>query len=224
MKILIIGIFMVLGISTQAGVFGSKSVGSNVNSPNKDLDTVNGSITVGSNSHVDDLDTVNGSIKVGEGSTVGKVDTVNGSVKFKDNVTADAVEAVNGALVLGSGCLIQGHAETVNGSITAGDGCEINGKLETVNGSVSAKNSRIDGNVESTNGNINLTAGTVVTGDVIIHKSNSFFRTNSKNKMPTITIGRNVVIEGDLIFKKKVKLEVHESAKTGDINGDVEMM
>ncbi len=220
MKILVIGILMALGISSQAGVFGSKSVGDDVNSPEKDLDSVNGSITVGNNSHVDDLDTVNGSIRVGNGSTVGKVDTVNGSVKFKDGVTAEKVEAVNGALVLGSACLIKGHAETVNGSITAGDGCEIQGKLETVNGTISATNSHIDGNIETTNGDIKLTDGTVVTGDVIISKSNGFF--NSNKKVPTVTIGENVVVEGDLIFKKRVKLNIHESAKTGDVIGDVE--
>ena len=220
MKILIIGILMVLGISSQAGIFGSESVGDNVNSPEKDLDSVNGSITVGNDSHVDDLDTVNGSIKVGRGSTVGKVDTVNGSVKFKNNVTADKVEAVNGALVLGSGCMIKGHAETVNGSIKAGDGCEIQGKMETVNGTISAINSPVDGNIETTNGDIKLTEGTVVTGDVIISKSNGFV--NSNKKVPTVIIGKNVVVEGDLIFKKKVKLSIHDSAKTGDISGDVE--
>lgn len=222
MKIIIVAILMALGISSQAGIFGSESVGDNVNSPEKDLDSVNGSITVGSNSHVDDLDTVNGSIKVGAGSTVGKVDTVNGSVKFKDGVTADKVEAVNGALVLGADCMIKGHAETVNGSISAGDGCEIQGKLETVNGTISAKNSRIDGNVETTNGDIKLSAGTVVDGDVIIHKSNGFF--NSNKKVPTIYIGTDVVVKGDIILKKKAKLKVDDGAKIGGIEGEAVML
>ncbi len=222
MKTFIITGILAVAFASQAGIFGSEKVGDNVNAPEKDLDSVNGSITVGSQSHVDNLDTVNGSIKVGSGSTVGKVDTVNGSVRFGDGVTADKVEAVNGSLSLGNGCHIKGHAETVNGKITAGDGCEVEGDLETVNGKITAQNSRIDGSVKTTNGDITLTDGTVVSGDVVIDKSTGFFNTNKK--VPTVTIGDNVIVEGDLHFKKRVKLKVSDSAKIGDVIGEVERM
>ncbi len=224
MKTFIIAMIMGLVLSsTQAGIFGSEKVGDDVDAPEKDLDSVNGSITVGNNSHVDDLDTVNGSIKVGTGSTVGKVDTVNGSIKFRDGVTADSVEAVNGSLTLGSDCHIKGKAETVNGSINAGSGCDIEGNLETVNGKITADNSHIDGSIKTTNGDIILSDGTLVTGDIVVDKSSGFFNVNKK--VPTVIIGAHVVVEGDLQFKKKVKLKIADSAKVnGDIIGEVEKL
>ncbi|VAW45013.1 Hypothetical protein, homolog of fig/393130.3.peg.2627, partial [hydrothermal vent metagenome] len=159
----------------------------------------------------------NGSIKVGKNAIVGQVETVNGSIKFEDGVTAEHAETVNGSIVLGSNCNIKGHAETVNGSISAGNGCVVDGRMETVNGKISAIGTEVDGNIETVNGNIKLDNGTVVDGDVIIEKSTGWF--NSNNKTPEVYIGENVVVKGDLIFKKRVKLHISDSAKVGDIIG-----
>ncbi len=213
-----IGIFfMLMVVTAQAGVFGSEKVPAGTISPEKDYDTVNGSITVGEKAHVDDLDTVNGSIKVGLQATVGQVETVNGSIKFEDGVTAEHAETVNGSIVLGSNCTINGHAETVNGAITAGAGCVIDGDLETVNGKITAIGTRVEGGIETVNGNITLDQGTIIDGDVVIEKSSGWF--NSNNKVPEVYIGKNVVLKGDLVFKKKVKLKIDDSAKVGDIIG-----
>ncbi len=205
-------------VGAQAGVFSSEKVDAGTISPEKDYDSVNGSITVGEKAHVDNLDTVNGSIKVGQGATVGEVETVNGSIKFGNGVTADHAETVNGSINLGSNCMIKGHAETVNGSVTAGNGCVVEGRMETVNGKISASGTEVDGNIETVNGNITLDNGTVVNGNVIIEKSTGWF--NSNKKIPEVHIGENVVVKGDLIFKKKVKLYIADSAKTGEVIGD----
>ena len=217
MKYILI-ILLVAAVTVQAGVFGSEKVAAGTNSPEKDYDTVNGSITVGDKAHVDNLDTVNGSIKVGEDAIVGKVETVNGSIKFKDGVTAEHAETVNGSIVLGSNCMIKGHAETVNGSVSTGKGCVIEGHMETVNGKISAIGTEVDGRIETVNGNITLDKGTVVDGDVIVEKSTGWF--NSNKKVPEVYIGDNVVVKGDLVFNKKVKLHIADSAKVGDIVGD----
>lgn len=217
MKYILI-LLLTTAITVQAGVFGSEKVAAGTNSPEKDYDSVNGSITVGDGAHVDNLDTVNGSIKVGLDAIVGKVETVNGSIKFQDGVTADLAETVNGSIVLGSQCKIKGHAETVNGSVSAGQGCVLGGNIETVNGKISAIGAAIDGNIETVNGNIELDNGTVVEGDVVVEKSTGWF--NNNNKVPEVYIGENVVIKGDLIFKKKVKLHIAASAKTGEVIGD----
>ncbi len=44
-------------VDNQASVFGSEKVAAGTSSPEKDYDSVNGSITVGDNAHVDNLDT-----------------------------------------------------------------------------------------------------------------------------------------------------------------------
>lgn len=210
-------LLLAVTITVQAGVFGSEKVAAGTISPEKDYDSVNGSITVGDKAHVDDLDTVNGSIKVGQDAIVGKVETVNGSIKFQDGVTAEHAETVNGSVSLGENCMINGHAETVNGSVTAGVGCVIDGDMETVNGKISAIGTEVEGSIKTVNGNITLDKGTVVNGDVVIDKSSGWF--NSNKKVPEVYIGENVVVKGSLIFKKKVKLHIADSAKTGDIVG-----
>lgn len=211
-------LLLAVTITVQAGVFGSEKVAAGTNSPEKDYDSVNGSITVGEKSHVDNLDTVNGSIKVGNDAIVGKAETVNGSIKFADGVTAEHAETVNGSINLGANCLIKSHAETVNGKITADKGCQIEGNVETVNGKISAVASVIEGSIKTVNGDIFLEDGTIVEGDVFIDKSSGWF--NSNNKVPEVHIGEDVVVKGDLIFKKEVKLFVDKSAEIGDVVGD----
>ncbi|MCF6299735.1 MAG: hypothetical protein L3J52_01215 [Proteobacteria bacterium] len=218
MKKTLIVALMSISLSACSGVFGSKSVEAGTNSPDKDLDSVNGSIRVGAGSHIDDLSTVNGSVIVAENSTVGSAETVNGSITFSTGVTADSVETVNGSIKLGEDCMIKGDVETVNGSITAKSGCTIKGNYETVNGKLSADKTLIEGDIEMVNGKVYLENGTVLEGDLIVRKSSGFF--NSSKKMPEITIGKDVVVKGDLIFERPVKLYLHDSAKVGDIEGD----
>lgn len=204
---------------TACGAFlGSKSVPANTVSPEKDLDSVNGAVTVGENSHVDKLSTVNGSIKVGGKSQVGEVETVNGSIQFADEVSAKDVETVNGSIRLGKQCKIEGSAETVNGSVVAGRGCNISGDMETVNGAIKATGSIIKGKIETVNGTIKLLDGTHVYEDIVVNKPSGFW--NKKNKRIEVYLGKNVEVDGDLIFERPVRLMVHETAEYDDIEGD----
>ncbi len=205
-------IALTFSLSACGGFLGSKTIASNTDSPNKDFDTVNGSITVGHDSNVGDLSTVNGSIKVATNSNVGEVSTVNGSIKFENSVKTETAETVNGSIKLGENCEVEENAETVNGSITAGVGCDIGGNFETVNGSLKATDTEIHGNVETVNGSIYMLAGTIVHDDIVVHKSKSFFG-NSKKKRPKVVIGKNVIVKGDLEFKKPVRLYIHSSAE-----------
>jgi DUF4097 and DUF4098 domain-containing protein YvlB len=211
-KLLIIAIALTIAISSSAGFLGSKSVAENTDAPNKDYDTVNGSITVGENSKVGDLSTVNGSVKVAALSSIGEAATVNGSITLSDGVKAESVETVNGSIKLGEGCAVEKNVETVNGSIIIQSTCEIGGDIETVNGKISVTNTLVKGSITAVNGKILVLDHSVVSGDIVIQKSNGFFNT-SKNKMPIVVLGKNVQIEGDLEFAKPVKLYVHESVK-----------
>jgi len=217
-RILALIFAITFSLSACGGFLGSKTIADNTEAPNKDYDTVNGSIKVGHNANVGDLSTVNGSVKVASSSTVGEAETVNGSVVFAEDVTAKSAETVNGSIKLGEQCKIEENVETVNGSISAKSGCEIGGDFQTVNGQLKATNTEIHGNVETVNGSIFLLDGTIVHDDIIIKKNKGFFN-KSKNKMPIVVLGKNVVIKGDLEFARPVKLYIHD---TVDVDDDVE--
>lgn len=241
MKTFIFISILILGVSSQAGIFGGKSIGDNVNQPKTDIDALNGDISVGNNSHVDDLNSVNGSIEVGNNSTVGEVDTVNGNITFLSTVTAEQVESVNGYLQLGENCKITEGAETVNGSITAGKDCHIKEDLQTTNGDININQakvgetvenisghititkSQIGGNVETTDGDITIVDYSVIDGDLKVNKNSGFFN-NKKQKTPTVIIGKNVKIKGDLKFERKVKLKIDPTASIGKIIGEYQRL
>ncbi len=214
-KIIVLILATTFSLSACGGFMGSKNVAANTDAPNKDYDTVNGSITVGSDSHVGDLSTVNGSVKVASNSKVGEASTVNGSVVFAGSVSAKSAETVNGSIKLGENCEVIENVETVNGSIVAGSGCNIGGNFESVNGKLKATNANIEGGIETVNGNIYLLDGTVVDDDIVIKKSKSFFGSGNK-KAPKVVLGKNVVVNGDLDFQRKVKLYLHDSADIDD--------
>lgn len=217
-KILIFILASTFSLTACGGFLGSKTIADNTEAPNKDYDTVNGSIKVGHNSNVGDLSTVNGAVKVASNSNVGEASTVNGSITFEEDVSAESAETVNGSIKLGKNCKIAESVETVNGSVTANSGCDIEGDFETVNGRLKAINTEIHGDVEMVNGNIYLLEGTIIHDDIIIHKPKGFFSSSNK-KQPKVVIGKNVVIKGDLEFERTVKLYVHETA---DVDFDVD--
>ncbi len=217
-KILIVIIALTIAISSSAGFLGSKSVADNTDAPNKDYDTVNGSIKVGENSKVGDLSTVNGSVKVAALSSVGEAETVNGSIVLSDGVKAVSVETVNGSIKLGESCFVEKNVETVNGSIIAKSACEIGGDIETVNGKISVTNTFVKGSITAVNGKILILDQSEVSGDIVIKKSKGFFNT-SKKKKPIVVLGKGVQIDGDLQFEKPVQLYIHESL---EIDSDVE--
>ena len=216
-KILILIFASTFSLSACGGFLGSKTIADNTESPNKDYDTVNGSIKVGHNANVGDLSTVNGSVKVASSSTVGSAETVNGSVIFEKDVTAESAETVNGSIKLGENCKIEKDVETVNGSITANSKCDIGGDFQTVNGKLTAINTEILGNIETVNGKVFLLEGTIVHDDIIIKKNKGFF--NKNKKKPIVVIGKNVIVKGDLEFGRPVILYIHDTA---DVDDDVE--
>lgn len=215
-KIIVLIIASTFSLAACGGFLGSKSVADNTNSPNKDFDSVNGSIKVGHNANVGDLSTVNGSVKVASNSKVGEASTVNGSVTFAQDVSARTAETVNGSIKLGENCTIEEDVETVNGSVTAKSGCDIGGNFETVNGKLKAINTEIHGNVETVNGNIILLDRTIVHNDIIIKKNKSFFN-SSKNKKPKVVLGKNVKVKGDLEFGRPVDLYIHDTVDIDDV-------
>jgi predicted acyltransferase (DUF342 family) len=167
----------------------------------RSLSSVNGSIKIGSDCEIHgNAKTVNGSIRVGDGSKVEDLSTVNGRVEIGDKVSVD------------------GAMKTVNGRIRAGKKSEIREHVKTVNGSITLEGTIVGRDIETNNGDITLMDGAVVSGDIIVHKSNSF---SSRIRRMTIKLSGGSVVEGDINVKDR-KIDATVILEDGsEVKGDV---
>ena len=163
--------------------------------------------------------TVNKSIRIGDNSTTGEVDSVNGSIRIGANSFVKSVESVNGSIKLAKDVAVEGNVEAVNGGITLGPGCEVGGDVETVNGSIHLKDVRVSSDVETVNGQIRILDRSEVSGNVRVQKPGGW-NFNQRRKPVHVEIGKDVVVHGDLIFEHAVELELHATARVGEIIGD----
>jgi len=167
----------------------------------------------------DSLSTVNKSISLGDNSTAGDIDSVNGSIRIGNNSFVKSVEAVNGSIKLGNDVTVDRGVEAVNGAITLQPGCEVGGNVESVNGGIHMESTRVSGDVETVNGELRILSGSEVSGNVVVRKPKGW-NFNSRSKPVRVEIGQDVVVHGDLIFKQAVELQLHDTARVGEIIGD----
>ena len=167
----------------------------------------------------DSYSTVNKGISIDDNSTTGDVDSVNGSIRIGSNSFVESVESVNGSIKLGNDVTVERGVEAINGAITLQAGCEVGGNVESINGGIRIENARIAGDVETINGQLRILDGAEVTGNVRVRKPQGWGM-NKRSKPVRVEIGRNVVVHGDLIFEHAVELQLHDSARVGEIIGD----
>lgn len=163
--------------------------------------------------------TVNKSIRIQDNSTTGDVDSVNGSIRIGANSNVKSVESVNGSIKLAKGVTVERNVEAVNGAITLEPGCEVGGDVETVNGSIRMENVLVSSDVETVNGQIRILDGSEISGNVRVQKPGGW-SFNKRSKPVRVEIGKDVVVHGDLIFEHAVDLELHDTARVGEIIGD----
>mgnify|MGYP006200699165 CR=1 FL=1 len=182
--------------------------------PGSNIDKVLGSASVGSKERYADISLVNGGVKMASDSSANNVSTVNGSIELRDNVKLHSASTVNGSIESGSGLQVADELSTVNGKILAGSNAVIGGNVTTVNGDIVLDNSNANRDVTTVNGDIKLTGNTVVKGDVVYKprgKKKAFFGWNNDNK-PTLYIGADVVVEGNIILQQEVELQIENPA------------
>lgn len=178
------------------------------------IDKVLGSASVASNQHYGDISLVNGSVKMAGSSSAKSVSTVNGSITLRDNVKLQSASTVNGSIESGTGLQVTDELSTVNGKILAGSSAVIGGNISTVNGDIILDNSQAGRNVTTVNGDIKLTGNTLVKGDVVYKprgKKQAFFGW-SNNSKPTLYIGADAVVEGNIILQQEVELQIENPA------------
>lgn len=204
---------------TPPALARSIDVEDGANRPDSDYSSINGSVRVGADARVGDLETVNGSIRVGAGSRAGRIESVNGGIELADGTEVAAIQAVNGGIELERDVLVKGDIHSVNGPIRTREGTRISGSVGTVNGEMELNGTVVDGSLETYHGQLRLT-NTEVHGDLHVRKPRGGSSWFSREKATSVIIGPGSVIHGDLYFEKKVKLEIADSAKVGEIHGD----
>jgi DUF4097 and DUF4098 domain-containing protein YvlB len=189
--------------------------GCNVSDDGDDSNKVNGSIRVPAGKAATDVRTVNGSITVEDNGTINSAGTVNGSVKLGAHASATSLRTVNGRITLGDGAHAV-EAGTVNGDLTLDNGAELTGTLGNVNGKISVTDAHVGGGIKTANGDISIMGASRVEGGVEVQEASSSLFNSSD---PTVIIGPGATVQGDLVFKRKVKLFVSDHATIGTVTG-----
>ena len=228
MKVMTKAVFTIglLALLMVVPAFGSvnKSVKIEAGSDSSGATSVNGSITIGADAVVTGgVRTVNGSIKVGSGASIKDAETVNGSVKIASNVESESLMTVNGAVTVGKASTVDGDIETVNGGVSVDTGAKIARSVSNVNGKIELSGAEVGGDVGTVTGNVDVVDGTVVKGDLIVDKPNSWGWGNNKNRKPRIVIGPGSTIEGVIKLEHEVELYVSTTASVGGVTGVMSM-
>jgi DUF4097 and DUF4098 domain-containing protein YvlB len=195
-------------------------VNAQTDTPNKDIESVLGGISVDKGAHVRDVSSVNGGIDLNSDSTARDVDAVNGGIELGNNVTVKSIETVNGGIDSGSNLKVKQDILTVNGGIDIGKGSQIGGDIRTVNGGITLNQVSVGRNVKTNNGDIKLLSGTIVAGDLIIEKSDGWFSgwfSSDDEPDSEIKIDDTSEVKGTIHLYKKVTLKISEKAKIGSI-------
>jgi len=228
MKVMTKAVFTVglLALLMVVPAFGSvnKSVKIEAGSDSSGATSVNGSITIGADAVVTgDVQTVNGSIKVGSGASIEDAETVNGSVKIADNVESESLTTVNGAVTVGESSTVDGEIEAVNGGISVDKGSKIAKSVSNVNGKIELSGAEVGGDVGTVTGNVDVIDGTVVKGDLIVDKPSNWGWGDKKNRKPRIVVGPGSTIEGIIKLEHEVELYVSTTASVGGVSGVMSM-
>ena len=193
------------------------SVGANSKSGFQDLDSVFGGVTVGRNAEVRDVSSVNGGVEIKSGAKARVVDTVNGGIELGNNVTVRSAETVNGGIDAGKNLQVERDVETVNGGVRLSAQSNIGRDVVTVNGDIDLSNVTVVRNVRTHNGDVSILNGSVVEGDLIIEKSNSWFDWSDVSEKPVIEIDENSQVAGVIHLYKPVTLKIADDAKVGEV-------
>jgi cytoskeletal protein CcmA (bactofilin family) len=122
---------------------------------------------------------------------------------------------VNGRISLGNGAQAS-EASTVNGNLTLSEGADVAGELGNVNGKISLNDAHVGGGIKTANGDISLLGASRVEGGIEVHEAASGL---FSSRDPVVVIGPGATVQGELVFKRKVKLYVSDRATIGNVIG-----
>jgi len=158
-------------------------------------------------------------VSIGRGCTVeGPSKSVNGSVKVGDQSRVEDLTTVNGSIRIGEGVTVDGDVESVNGTVDLDSGSGVSGKVASVNGSINLRQSIIQRDVRTVNGDIQLRDHSVVKGDIVIEGK---FAGSERSRPIEIEVAGGSIVEGDVVVKRNVDVRLILS-EGGKVLGRVE--
>lgn len=203
-----------------AMLLGSYLYSSSANATDlRDISKVNGGIRVSAEERVGDISSVNGGIDLGSGASAERLDTVNGGIDLDERVEIEGAETVNGGIRVSRDVTVHGSLSTVNGGIQTNAGTVIEERVRTVNGKIRLRDTRVGEDVQTSNGDILLTDGSVVEGDIVVKGRRSWIgRFFSFDRKPSkIIIDSDSSVLGDIHLYREVNLDIADGAEVGDV-------
>ena len=186
----------------------------------QDFSKINGNIHIASEQRAGDVSTVNGHIRVSADATAREVNTVNGPIELHRGVIIAEAGTVNGSITGQRGVTINGSVCTVNGSIRLQQDSVVHSEVCSVNGGIHLAGTHVKDNVETSYGDVYLSQGTLVEGDIIFnqHKQRWWHRLfSSSRRHPELNIDASSQVNGDIHLYSEVDLQIHDDASVGDI-------
>ena len=182
------------------------------------------SIRLAADAEAGDLHTLHGSIHIGERSKVGDVKTVDGAVVLAKGSRANSVRSLDGTVQLQEDAKLVHGVSTAGGSIVVDDHADVAGRVSTADGEIRVKNAHVGGGIVTRRGNINVGSGSRVENGIRVKRSfclciNAGVSSNPRVANPRVIIGPGAVVQGPLIFERKVMLYVSDTATIGDVVG-----
>ena len=95
--------------------------------------------------------------------------------------------------------------------------------MENVNGEIQLMGAEVGKNIETVNGDVELSDGAILRGNLIIEKPGGWGWNNTKKRKPRVIIGPGSVVEGTIKLEREVELFISESARVGGVSGEMSM-
>ncbi|MFZ9052171.1 MAG: hypothetical protein ACO22K_04095 [Woeseiaceae bacterium] len=226
-RLFTVGMLLMLAMTVGSAACASsvnKSVHVEAGATIEEASSVNGSITVGEGAVVTgEASTVNGTIRIADNARVADVSTVNGALRVSAGVQAENLGTVNGAIRVGENATIDGGIEAVNGSIGVAKGSSVARDISNVNGEIEIVASQVGGNLSTVSGDISLTDGSVLRGDMIVEKPGGWGWGKKPSNVPTIIVGPDSRVLGTIRLEREVKLYISDTAEVGGVEGEMSM-
>lgn len=219
-RVLIVAL-LVLSVPAQGSV--NKNIDIEAGATSEGARSVNGRVSVGDSATVSGkLSTVNGSIQVGQNATIQSAETVNGGIRVGASTQAADLKTVNGSIEIEDQARVGGSVTAVNGRIALGPNSTVARSLSNVNGEIALSGGRVEGQVSTVSGSVDLSNGASIGGDLVIEEPSGFSWGKDKRK-PRIVIGPGCRIEGVIRADREIELYISDRAEVGGVEGKVSM-
>jgi len=145
-----------------------------------------------------------------------------GSYLYSSSVDAAElrdISKVNGGIRVSSDATLHGSLTTVNGGIQTNPGTEIERRVSTVNGKIRLRDTRVGEDVQTSNGDIFLTDGSIIEGDIVVKDRRSWLNRifGFEGRNSRIIIDSNSAVRGDIHLYREVDLDIADGAEVGDV-------